>query len=670
MFELSLAELGNIKVVSATKKEQNINEAPAIISIITRQQINERGYMTVGEALNGVAGLYPLHDRYQSNLGLRGINGGMRAWSRIIKVMIDGQPTSYRPSSENFLGSELIPINVIERIEVIRGPASALYGANAFLGVINIITINGEQSPGAEVSAQVTSAKNLDGYGSNVSIGGKKGKLDYIAAASYIRRDQSGLSPVNVPGSDIYGKGDISENDISRNNSFYAKVQYDSEKIGKFGLYVNRQSMDSYHEFSDWGALTHNNRMNIGNYFVRGSYARSFSDDLNWNVTLAYAEGKPSDNDILDTDNDLSTAISRDVGYKSIDAASDLHYEISGKSSITAGFDLTLDDQNLQTHYVVEADGQTSPRQGVEFGSKNFVNSGYYIQAISNITNSLGLTAGVRYDAHNIYENVINYRFAAVYQVSDKVYTKLMYGTSYKAPSSVQLYSNYIVTKGVVGNPDLKPEKAKTLEAALGVQVTKDLNINLNTFYNTISDKVELILPVGSISNIMPDNIAKNHSAGLELELSHKYNNITSYANYSYQKSVLEKQHPVRGNVKMATDLYPSNMFKFGTNYKIPEYHLNFNCEGRAIDKRRSSEINSFIYDPVDYRTARYNLDPYVVMDFTVSLNKLKLFRTEETTVLLKIYNIFDADYVYPGFKNFDIPGYERTLALNISQHF
>ena len=132
--------LDDQSVITATKKEQKASQAPAIIMVITAQQIKERGYSTIGEALESVAGIDLIHDGLQYNLGIRGINGGMRAGSRIVKLMIDGQPVSYRPSSENLLGEELIPISVVEKIEVIRGPGSALYGANAFLGVINIIT--------------------------------------------------------------------------------------------------------------------------------------------------------------------------------------------------------------------------------------------------------------------------------------------------------------------------------------------------------------------------------------------------------------------------------------------------------------------------------------------------------------------------------------------------
>ncbi len=77
---------------------------------------------------------------YMHNFGVRGINAGLRAGSRIIKFMINGQPAHFRATSQSFIGSELIAMDLIERIEIIRGPVSALYDANAFVGVVNIIT--------------------------------------------------------------------------------------------------------------------------------------------------------------------------------------------------------------------------------------------------------------------------------------------------------------------------------------------------------------------------------------------------------------------------------------------------------------------------------------------------------------------------------------------------
>ncbi len=667
--EMSIDELMNIEIELATKKSQTINEAPAIVSVITEQQIKESGYQTVGEALNRIAGLDLLHDQYQYNLGLRGISGGMRAWSRIVKIMIDGQPTAYRPSSENFLGEELIPIDVVKKIEVIRGPASALYGANAYLGAINIITRNGSEGKWGEISGRLKNAQNLNDYGSSTVFGGKLNNLDFIAAGTFSRSDKSGSLPVNVPGSTIYGSDDKSENDISRPLSLFAKLKYETKEIGKLGLHFSYQLMDSYAEFQDWGILTHNNRISIANYFVSGKYARKFTEDFSSTFSINFSKGEPTSNEKLDTDTDNSDWITRDVGYKGFDVMTEFMYSFKERNTFTIGFDYTTDTQNLQTHYLNTIDLGGLPQQGIEYGNEKFNNTGFYSQMILYPVTSLGLTAGLRFDKHNIYEDVFNYRLAGVYQLTDKVYSKILFGTSFKAPSSVQLFSNYIIPGGVIGNPELKPEKAKTVELALGAQLTKNVNFNINGFYNMIEDKVELLLPAGNVSNVTPENIAEIASAGVESELVHSWKTLLSYINISYQKSVKEIEHLLRGKIKLNTTLFPSYMVKFGSNYKVPEYSLILNLEGSYIDKRIASQPNSFIYDPINYRTEQYELDSYFLLDFAISYD-LNLFKQDNTEIKFKIYNILDKEYAYPGFRDFDIPGFKRTLNLRIIQHF
>lgn len=670
LFDLSFESLANIKIVSATKKSQNLSDAPAIISIITQRQIKDRGYQSVAEALKSVPGLYQLSDRLKNNLGIRGISGGMRAGSRIVKLMIDGQPVSYRPSTENFLGNELIPINIVERVEIVRGAASALYGSNAFLGVINIITKTSTEKKWGEISTTGSNSSNSNGVGTSILFGGSSENLSYKLAGVFYRNDQSGLSPINVPGSSIYSNSNNSFNDISRNGSLYANVNYENEKTGNMGIDFNYQLLDSYGEFQDWGVLTHNNRINIGNYFVRLKYSKEISDKLSGNLSIAYSNGEPKTNDRLDIDNNTNDWISREVGYKGLDVAGELSYNFSDKNYLSFGIDRTSDDHNLQTHFI-NINGQAkSPLQGIENGNKTFLNTGYFLQAIYYPIPELGFTGDIRYDDHNIYEDVTNFKIASVYHFTDRIFGKILYGTSYKAPASVQLFSNYIVSEGVVGNPDLKPEKAKTLEAVFGISTENNINFTINSFYNVVNDKVELVLPSGAVANVKPDNIAKINSAGVEFEIQHGKNNFTNYVNYSYQKSIIEKNHLVRGTIKIDTDLFPNSMMKFGTNYRIPEKNINLNFEGRYIGSRNSSEVNSFIFDPVNFRTNRYKLESYLIVDAVISKINIKLNDNFNTDIMFKINNVFDKLYYYPGFKNFDIPGFERTFLFNLAFHY
>src|SRR5512145_1463112 len=139
--DLDLVKLLNVEVSTATKTAVSIEDAPAVITVVTREDIERWGYQSVAEVLAHTVGFYLVDDHVIPDAGVRGMSGGLSAESGSVKVMIDGRSVAYRATSGNWLGVELIPLGSIQQIEIIRGPASALYGADAFLGVVNIITV-------------------------------------------------------------------------------------------------------------------------------------------------------------------------------------------------------------------------------------------------------------------------------------------------------------------------------------------------------------------------------------------------------------------------------------------------------------------------------------------------------------------------------------------------
>ncbi|MGC4067227.1 MAG: TonB-dependent receptor plug domain-containing protein [Polyangiaceae bacterium] len=191
--ELNLVKLLNVQVSTATKTSESMDEAPAVITVVTREDIHRWGYRNIGEVLSHCVGFFAVDDHIQPNVGVRGMNGGLGAESGAIKVMIDGRSVAYRTTSGNWLGAELIPLESIRQIEIIRGPASALYGADAFLGVVNIIT----ESPD---DARPVRARLLTGFtGANLSnqvdvVGNAKaGNFDFLVGAVAEYGSRSGL---------------------------------------------------------------------------------------------------------------------------------------------------------------------------------------------------------------------------------------------------------------------------------------------------------------------------------------------------------------------------------------------------------------------------------------------------------------------------------------------
>jgi len=677
LFDLSLEDLMNIEIVSAVRQNQSVADAPSVVSVITETQIKERGYLSIDEALNSIAGFDVITDHFQPNMGIRGINGGLRSWSRLVKVMVDGQNVSFRSSSDNFLDASLIPIEAIEKIEIIRGPNSALFGKNAFLGVINIITKSGSTLENNAISHFLGSINENSSFGLSTIWGGKRDKIDFLFASSYAQIDNSGLALSNVPGSNIYSANNVSQKNEANPLSIFAKLTYKDEKLGKFTLDGTQQIINSYADFMDWGAFSHNNNISILNAYERLSYEKSFLNNLNTTVSISHATGKPLKNEILDTDSDPSEWIERDVSYSSYDIAGNLSFDFDEINNFSLGIDYTTDIHEHQKYYTVNNSGTRTLNPGGTDGIKSFNNLGVYLQMIFNASEffsfnylkNLTLTAGYRYDNHNIYGDVLTYRIAAVYNISNEYSTKLMYGTSFNAPSSAQLYTNYIAPGGIVGNPLLKPEKAKTLEWAFLGKISKSINFNTNVFYTEIDDKIEYLLPYGQITNITAENVSNIYSAGFEAELNATMYQNTAYLNYSYQKSILEKTDPLLQEIRVNTSLYPNHMIKFGDIFHLPKYYININLEGKYLSSRIASDQNNFIYDPINYATNRYEIDPYLILDLTISSTNLEIFENSKTKVSLKIQNLLDTQYDYPGFHNYDIPGLGRSIFFRFTQY-
>ncbi|MYM96778.1 TonB-dependent receptor plug domain-containing protein, partial [Rugamonas sp. FT81W] len=140
LFDLSLDQLRNVKVLTATKTATPLHATPAVVTLVTADDIARYGYQTLAEALSHVAGFVESDDRLNHNFGVRGINAGAQSASRAIKILLDGQPIAFRSTQQQLTGLEFIPMNMVERIEIVRGPVSVLYGADALLGAVNVIT--------------------------------------------------------------------------------------------------------------------------------------------------------------------------------------------------------------------------------------------------------------------------------------------------------------------------------------------------------------------------------------------------------------------------------------------------------------------------------------------------------------------------------------------------
>lgn len=169
---LDLGELTDLKVFGASQYEQKVTEAPASVTIITADEIKKYGYRTLADILHSVNGFYITNDRSYSYVGVRGFNRPGDYNSRVL-LLVDGHRLNDNLYDQAGLGTESpIDVDLIERVEIVRGPSSSLYGTNAFFGVINVIMKRGRDVNGVELSTEVGGYHSYKGrvtYGKRLS---------------------------------------------------------------------------------------------------------------------------------------------------------------------------------------------------------------------------------------------------------------------------------------------------------------------------------------------------------------------------------------------------------------------------------------------------------------------------------------------------------------------
>jgi iron complex outermembrane receptor protein len=180
--EASLEELGTIQVYSASKHLQSASDAPASVTVVTADEIQKYGYRTLADILQSVRGFYITYDRDYSYVGVRGF-GRLGDWNSRILLLVDGHGINDNALGQAMLGTEfLVDVDLIERVEIIRGPSSSLYGTDAFFAVINVITRRPPQLKGVELSFAPASFGTYEG---RASYGGQYRGIDMLLSGTF-----------------------------------------------------------------------------------------------------------------------------------------------------------------------------------------------------------------------------------------------------------------------------------------------------------------------------------------------------------------------------------------------------------------------------------------------------------------------------------------------------
>ena len=609
--DLSLDSLLNIKINSASKQWEVSSDAPATVSIVTSEDIVRFGYETLDDILSSLPGFYTSNDRNYAYIGVRGFSRPTDYNDRIL-LLLNGHTINEAFYGSSPFGTDFaLNMNVVDRVEVVRGPGSALYGSGAMFAVVNVIT-----KAGSDVNG-ILSTGELGSFGRR-SAAITLGK-DFGQDAAAIFSAQFS----DIKGHDLYYReydtdstnNGVAENlDWDKSVGFYSTARYKEFQVQ--GLWSSREkgiptgayemafndrrahTLDRYAllEMSmnsrvseSWGVMS---RLYYDHYY----YAGTFPYDIPfYDATHAYRIGGEGQ-----IQWDVSSRNRLIGGIEYIDIIrSDYHYWND---------DTTLFDRNFP-----------------------FTTLSVYIQDEHQLTSNLSLTLGVRRDVHSISGNPLAPRAAIVYHPSLSTSMKLLFGQAYRTPNMYEL--NYEDSySGFKASHNLTRESISTLELAWEQRLSDELYWVTSAFRYTMGHLIDQEIDPGD-SLIQFKNVQSVKAHGVETSLTFKSGlGISGYANYTYEYTEDKASGATLTNV-------PIHMAKVGFSYGLLRF-LRTGFEFQYQSGRKT--LQELSTDSFGVTNLILAVAPPAKSDALPEL-------LSKVRVSVIVRNVFDVRYVTPG---------------------
>jgi iron complex outermembrane receptor protein len=480
---------GDLPTVEAVSLHaQTLAEAPANVTVITAAEIHRYGYRTLAEALASVAGFYVTYDHEYHYVGVSGISLPGDFNTRFL-VMLNGHPlTDNIYNSNGFFGQDFgLDMDLVERIEIVRGPTSALYGSNGILANINVVTRSPVDAERLRASAEVDSA-------------GER-KLS-LSSGVYLGRGANLL----VAGSVFNSTGAMGNADGERGYHSFAQLIWHN---WSFTSYFN--SRDKQPPIGVGTSLSDDPGQHVVDKrnFVEAVYKHSAGPgQIQWQT--AYDQYRYQDRYDYPVDGGIETV--RDFNRGDwLDSQLTYALPVAGVGPLTVGasgtWDLRAEQYNLEDPVV--ADYTNRPDRGLAF----------FAQQEWKLPSGWQLYGGLRLDYTRYYGRALSPRVAAVYQRSPRTVYKLVYGRPFRNPSAFEQFYNdgglsYLAA------PPLRPETADTFEASVERRVADTWTVVANAYHYRIERVIDAVTLDGGVQQYR--NTGSDASQGVELRLAGK----------------------------------------------------------------------------------------------------------------------------------------------------
>ena len=679
--DLDLVKLLNLEVSTASKTAESVDEAPAVITLVTRREIQSWGCQTVADVLEHTVGFYIIDDHILPNVGVRGMTGGLGAESGVIKVMIDGRSVAYRTTSGNWLGVELIPLESIAQIEIIRGPASALYGADAFLGVVNIITLRPDELRPVRARVALASTNGHPGATFDAVGGGNAGRLNFMLGVAGESIDRSGLMlPPESPAPTLPSWiGDRrTANDLHRRSlGLQARVGYGDERVGQVILSAYAAALERGGDFAHWAQLTNGvdasgiangTTVALGQLRLNVDTLLHATSTLDVAVAGTYFQGGVRPADRVEIASDLYY-VERRQSYRGADATAEGRWFPSPRFNLIVGTEGVFDREFLGAPTRINRMTlEAVPQQGAADSTINFANLGAYLSSTLKVIDPLlKVTGGARYDVHSHYAAQLTGRLALVSRLHRTLVTKLLYGSAFKAPSPYLLYATPLRPGDVVGNPALKPQRIHTVEYQASWKPRPMFGVTSGVSYNWLLDKAEFT-PQGI--NQTATNVASQRTFTWETRADlNRAEDIHAYAAFElvYSLRDLGQEGYAASLIGTKNVVYPPWIARAGVNVGVPSPRrmpLTVAVQSILVGPRRAADTS------IVENGAEFYLPVYCLLEASIATRELYLIPGHETRVSLHGRNLLGSRGPDPGFSGFEYPLAPREIFLEIAHMY
>jgi iron complex outermembrane receptor protein len=510
--DADLYKLDEQIVTVAARYAQTVRDAPAIVTVLTDRQLRDRGFRTLSDALRSLPGVYVTTSKESRKIAW--FRGVISADDNKILLLVDGVPWYDGVYTHAWI-DEYLPLENVRQIEIIKGPGSAIYGTNAFSGVINVVTYGAKDLSGGfvRVTGGTAARRGVTAVGGHAfSVGGLDGGV--TAYARYYEAEGDGLdiSPkgrANASGSDpkrAIGAGlhlTLAGLDLRYDGVDYRHTYYTNDQDDPFDVLLQNAD-DFWLQYHDQrAALSY--RIPVGQRLTITPRAAWRHDDDPGQYAFF---GNP-----------VTTATTD---------------ETTGETSYTTNWDTTLVDTVKQTsaaNFGVDIEARPTPAHvlvGGIGGDLSFVeriadvyyedlshdaiegrfeadptvlwDAFAYAQDTWTALPALELTGGVRVDYHGFYGAFPSPRAGVLLLPSDKVVLKVLYGRALRAPTAREwLVKVSQSTPGendfTAGNPSLLPESINTVETELSVEPVHDVHLRAAGFYSSVTQEINKITP-------------------------------------------------------------------------------------------------------------------------------------------------------------------------------